>query len=64
MSVSLACSCLSCPTHRSPRNDAGPCRRYPSSSMTDAQWALIEPLLRHRGTPVAGVVAGRSTRAE
>lgn len=39
MSVSPVCTCLSCPTH--PR---GGCERYPSS-MSDQQWAAIEPVL-------------------
>ena len=39
MSVSPVCTCLSCPTH--PR---GGCELYPSS-MSDAQWAAIEPVL-------------------
>src|SRR5436305_2034421 len=58
MSVSPVCSCLSCPTHpaagRPPR-----CGFYPSSSMTDAQWALLEPLL-----PPPGNTAGRGGRPE
>lgn len=39
MSVSPVCTCLSCPTH--PR---GGCSLYPSS-MSDKQWAAIEPVL-------------------
>jgi transposase len=39
MSVSPVCTCLSCPTH--PRSGCGP---YPSS-MSDAQWAVIEAVL-------------------
>jgi transposase len=58
MSVSPVCSCLSCPTHRG--SDGGPvCGFYPSSSMTDAQWALLEPLL-----PPPGNTGGRGGRPE
>ena len=39
MPVSPVCTCLSCPTH--PR---GGCELYPSS-LSDAQWAVIEPVL-------------------
>ena len=56
MSSSLICTCLSCPVHES----AGPSRTaYPSSSMTDRQWAQIEPLL-----PAAGNAAGKRGRPE
>jgi transposase len=58
MSVSSVCSCLSCPTHRGAAE--GPaCGFYPSSSMTDAQWALLEPLL-----PPPGNTGGRGGRPE
>ncbi len=58
MSVSPVCSCLSCPTHRG--SVEGPvCGVYPSSTMTDAQWALLEPLL-----PPPGNTAGRGGRPE
>jgi hypothetical protein len=63
VSSSPVCSCLSCPAHpngspiRSSRLVA--CGFYPSSSMTDAQWALIEPLL-----PPAGNTGGRGGRPE
>ena len=58
MSVSPVCSCLSCPTHRgSPQGPA--CGFYPSSSMTDAQWELLEPLL-----PPAGNTGGHGGRPE
>jgi transposase len=58
MSVSPVCSCLSCPTHRGAAERAA-CGFYPSSSMTDAQWALLEPLL-----PPPGNTAGRGGRPE
>ena len=63
MSSSPVCSCLSCPAHpNGPRTGSGrpsTCGFYPSSSMTDAQWALIEPLL-----PPPGNTAGRGGRPE
>jgi transposase len=58
MSVSPVCSCLSCPTHRGV-GDRPVCGFYPSSSMTDAQWALLEPLL-----PPPGNTAGHGGRPE
>lgn len=48
MSVSRTCACLSCPVHTSRPGTGGvPGRRhfYPSSSLTDAQWLLLAPLL-------------------
>jgi transposase len=58
MSVSSVCSCLSCPAHRG--SVARPaCGFYPSSSMTDAQWALLEPLL-----PPPGNTGGHGGRPE
>jgi hypothetical protein len=53
VSSSLIELCSSCPagTHR--------CQVYPSSSMTDAQWALLRPLL-----PLPGNTAGRGGRNE
>src|SRR3954464_15515657 len=57
MSVSPVCSCLSCPAHAESRPTA--CGFYPSSSMTDAQWALLEPLL-----PPPGNAGGRGGRSE
>jgi transposase len=59
MSVSPVCSCLSCPTHTAPAGRSLGCGFYPSSSMTDAQWALLEPLL-----PPPGNTAGRGGRPE
>jgi transposase len=59
VSVSLVCSCVSCPAH--PASDRKPvsCGFYPSSSTTDLQWALIEPLL-----PTPGNTRGRGGRPE
>src|SRR5436305_9313835 len=58
MPVSPVCSCLSCPAHRG--SVARPaCGFYPSSSMTDAQWAVLEPLL-----PPPGNTGGRGGRPE
>ncbi len=55
MPVSLTCSCLSCPTHGgSPK-----CPFYPSSSLTDTEWAILEPLL-----PPPGNIGGRGGRGE
>jgi transposase len=59
MSVSPVCSCLSCPTHRTAGDRARACGVYPSSSMTDAQWELLETLL-----PPPGNTAGRGGRPE
>ena len=59
MSVSPVCSYLSCPTHTAPAGRSLGCGFYPSSSMTDAQWALLEPLL-----PPPGNTAGRGGRPE
>ncbi len=59
MSVSPVCSCLSCPTHAAAAGRPSACGMYPSSSMTDAQWKLLEPLL-----PPPGNTAGRGGRPE
>ena len=59
MSVSPVCSCLSCPTHAANGTRPAACGFYPSSSMTDAQWKLLEPLL-----PPPGNTAGRGGRPE
>jgi transposase len=59
MSVSPVCSCLSCPTHATSWPKPSACGFYPSSSMTDAQWALLEPLL-----PPPGNRGGRGGRPE
>src|SRR5436853_422485 len=58
MSVSSVCSCLSCPTHRG-SVERPACGFYPSSSMTDRQWALLEPLL-----PPPGNTGGHGGRPE
>jgi transposase len=58
MSVSPVCSCLSCPAHPAAGRPPG-CGFYPSSSMTEAQWALLEPLL-----PPPGNTGGRGGRPE
>ena len=59
MSVSLACQCLSCPAHGESLGALPACPFYPSSSVTDAQWAVLEPLL-----PPPGNTAGRGGRPE
>lgn len=59
MSVSLACRCLSCPTHGESQDTAVRCPFYPSSSVDDAQWAVLEPLL-----PLPGNTFGRGGRSE
>jgi transposase len=59
MSVSPVCSCVSCPTHASAAGRPPACGFSPSSSLTDAQWALLEPLL-----PPPGNTAGRGGRPE
>lgn len=57
MSSSPVCTCLSCPVHD--RGPTAPCPVYPSSSITDAQWAVLEPLL-----PPPGNSGGRGGRPE
>ncbi len=64
--MSTTCSCLSCPDHALVAaqalraGDKAPgCAFYPSSSMTDAQWALVEAVL-----PAPANTAGRGGRAE
>lgn len=59
MSLSPACVCVSCPAHPAGVSTPPACGFYPSSSMTDAQWAIIEPLL-----PAPGNTAGRGGRPE
>ena len=59
MSVAPVCSGLSCPTHAGAGGRPAGCGFYPSSSMTDAQWALLEPLL-----PPPGNTGGRGGRPE
>jgi transposase len=56
--VSLTCSCSSCPAHgESPTPSK--CPFYPSSSLTDAEWDVIEQLL-----PPPGSAAGKGGRPE
>lgn len=55
MPVSLTCSCSSCPAY----GESPKCPFYPSSSLTDTEWALLEPLL-----PPPGSTAGRGGRPE
>lgn len=59
MSLSPACVCSSCPAHPVGVSAPPTCGFYPSSSLTDAQWAIIEPLL-----PAPGNTAGRGGRPE
>lgn len=59
MPSSLICSCVSCPAHPNEAPSPSTCRLYPSSSMTDAQWAVLEPLL-----PPPGNTTGRGGRPE
>jgi transposase len=59
VSVSLACSCMSCPAHGESIGPPSACPFYPSSSVTDLQWAVLEPLL-----PPPGNTAGRGGRPE
>ncbi len=58
MPVSPVCSCLSCPARVSGQRPPT-CGFYPSSSLTDAQWELLEPLL-----PPPGNTGGRGGRPE
>jgi transposase len=57
--VSPACQCLSCPAHGGSPDKPPACPFYPSSSVTDAQWAVLEPLL-----PPPGNTAGNGGRPE
>lgn len=58
MPVSPTCLCLSCPDHGEPSTAARRCPAYPSST-SDAQWALLEPLL-----PPPGNTGGKGGRDE
>lgn len=52
MSVSRTCTCSSCPAHKSKGGKYAALGRryfYPSSSLTDAQWALLAPLFSTLG---------------
>lgn len=59
MSSSLVCMCLSCPAHGELGGAGARCRVYPSSSITDEQWAVLEPLL-----PLPGNMGGKGGRSE
>jgi transposase len=63
MSVSSTCLCLSCPAHGGSSTTAQPCAVYPCAvypcSTSDAQWALLEPLL-----PRPGNTGGKGGRGE
>ncbi|WP_207386986.1 IS5 family transposase [Frankia sp. Cppng1_Ct_nod] len=60
MPVSPICLCPSCPAHRRAASTTPtPCPFYPTSSMTDAQWAVLEPL-----PPPPGNTAGKGGRPE
>ncbi|MDI9960674.1 MULTISPECIES: IS5 family transposase [unclassified Rhodococcus (in: high G+C Gram-positive bacteria)] len=56
MSSSLIPQCSSCPPHTARGHR---CTAYSSSSLTDAQWTMLEPLL-----PPPGNAAGRGGRPE
>lgn len=61
----LVCQCcllvsvLSCPAHGASSGTPRACPFYPSSSMTEAQWAVLEPLL-----PPPGNTTGSGGRPE
>lgn len=62
MPVLPACSCLSCPCRSSQLSPGGadvPRAVYPSSTITDAQWRVLEPLL-----PPPGNTGGKGGRSE
>ncbi len=60
MPVSPTCLCPSCPAHTgAAAATPTPCPFYPTSSMTDAQWRVIKPLL-----PPPGNTAGKGGRPE
>jgi transposase len=63
VSSSPVCSCVSCPAHPNEADRAAgrpaACGFYPTSSVTDAQWAVLEPLL-----PPPGNTRGRGGRPE
>ena len=58
MSLSLACVCSSCPAHPAPTTPPA-CPFYPASSITDAQWRILQPLL-----PPPGTTRGKGGRPE
>jgi transposase len=63
VSSSPVCSCVSCPAHPNeadrPTGRPAACGFYPTSSITDAQWAVLEPLL-----PPPGNTGGKGGRPE
>jgi hypothetical protein len=59
VSAPRACVCSSCPAHPAGVSAPPAADSTPSSSLTDAQWAIIEPLL-----PAPGNTAGRGGRPE
>lgn len=59
MSLSPACACPSCPAHAGTLSGPPACGFYPTSSLTDAQWSIIGPLL-----PAPGNTRGRGGRPE
>ncbi len=61
MLLSSACTCLSCPAHHESPPACVPPRYgvYPSSTVTDAQWKILEPLL-----PAPGNRCGKGGRPE
>jgi transposase len=59
MPVLPVCSCLSCPARDRVAPAPLPCPVYPSSSITDAQWRVLEPLL-----PAPGNTTGKGGRPE
>ena len=52
MPSSLISLCSSCPPHAS---NGHRCGVYPSSSLTDAEWVVLEPLLPPSGNAVSRV---------
>jgi transposase len=59
VSLSPACVCVSCPTHAGSTSPPATCGFYPTSSLTDAQWSIVEPLL-----PAPGNTRGKGGRPE
>lgn len=59
MSLSPACTCSSCPAHPAASLTVVACGFYPTSSLTDAQWSIVEPLL-----PAPGNTTGKGGRPE
>src|SRR6267378_4701128 len=58
VSMSLARVCSSCPAHPAPTTPPA-CPFYPASSITDAQWRILQPLL-----PPPGTTRGKGGRPE